>query len=137
MDAIYFNNTPAINYGVVFLEDTYKELRKPAKVKEGLTNNWPDQNGTERDVATRVLETRTLTVPIMVEGTSEADFNLKHQAFVDWIVTAGYFDLKVQRTNRIYRLIYSDVSDYKDYYDHCTFNLILFDDYPHLKTPYA
>lgn len=137
MDAVYFNNTLASVYGATFLEDSYKELRKPAKVKEGLTNNWAEQNGTERDLTTRVLETRTLTLPMMIEGDSEADFNTKHQAFIDWIVTVGYFDLKVQRTNRIYKLVYSDVSDYKDYYDHCTFNLILFDDYPHLKTPYA
>jgi len=137
MDAVYFNNTLASVYGATLLDGAYQELRKPAKVKEGLTNNWPEENGTERDLTTRVFETRTLTIPIMIEGTSEADFNQKHQDFIDWIVTAGYFDLKVQRTNRIYKLVYSDVSEYKDYYDHCTFNLILLDDYPHLKTPFA
>lgn len=136
MDAIYFNNNLASVYGLTFLEDTYQELRKPAKVKEGLTNNWADEHGTERDLQSRVFETRTLTLPVLIDGSNELDFSQKHQAFIDFIVNAGYFFLKVQRTNRIYKLVYADVTNYKDYYDHCTFDLILFDDYPQLTTPY-
>ncbi|WP_147284250.1 hypothetical protein [Sphingobacterium spiritivorum] len=134
----YFSITrPPVYTGLLFLEDSYKELRKPAKVKDAIVNNWQDQHGTERDLQSRKFETRTLTIPVMIEGNNETDFSIKHQTFFDFIVYAGYFDLKVQRTGRIYKLVYSDVSDYKDYYDHCTFNLILFDDYPQLKTPYA
>lgn len=137
MDGFYFDNTPASDYRLTFLDGCYKELRKPAKPKGTLINNWPDEHGTERDLSTRYLETRTLTLPVMIEGVSEVDFSLKHQAFNDWILAAGYFDLKVERLNRIYTLIYDDISDYRDFYTFCTFNLILLDDYPHIITPIA
>lgn len=132
MDEFYFNTDPATKYRCTFIEGSYEELRKPAKAKDNESKVWPDQHGTERSLATRFLESRVLNIPVMIEGDTERDFMLNHQAFQDWIQNAGYFELKVTRLNRVFKLLYSDVSNYKDFYDHCTFTLILLDDFPQL-----
>lgn len=132
MDNFDFNITPATTFGVTFLDGTYAELLKPAKPKDGVVNDWLDQSGAERDLVDRVLASRTLTLPVMLEGASEADFILKLDAFAEWLKNAGYFLLKCYRLNRKYTLCFTDITDFKGYADHCTFNLVLIDDYPHL-----
>lgn len=133
MDTFDFNTTPSTFYGVTFLEGVYAELQKPAKAKDGIVVDWIDQNGKQRDLTARTLETRTLVLPVLLEGNNETDFLNKLEAFETWYKNAGYFDFKVYRMNRKYKLCYSEVTEFKGYYDHCTFNLVLFDDYPHLK----
>lgn len=132
MDNFDFNTTPATSFGVTFLDGTYAELFKPAKPKDGLVNDFPDSHGAERDLQNRVLASRTLTLPVLLEGTSEDDFVAKLDAFNLWLKDAGYFLLKCYRYNRQFTLCLSDITDFKGYATDCTFNLILIDDYPHI-----
>lgn len=126
-----------VQYGLTFLDGTYTELLKPAKPKERFSNNWRERHGTERDVTNPKLESRTLTLPVMIEGSSENDFLSKHQSFTEWIQAAGYFNLKSYRLNRAYSLLYADATDYIGYATHCTFKLVLTDDFPHIITAIA
>ena len=124
-----------VQYGLTFLKGTYGELLKPAKPKERFANDWREHHGTERDVTNPKLQSRTLTLPAMIEGNSETQFLTRLKNFTDWIQGAGYFNFKCYRHNRAYNLLYVDITDYVAYEMHCTFNLVVVDDFPHIITP--
>ena len=132
------NNIDIANMGATFLDTDaikiYDELTKPSVPKDTLINDWPDQNGKERDVSARVYKSRQLTLPVMIEGASRSDYLNKKIAFNN-LLNSGYFNLKCYDINLQYDLIFIDVSSYKYYTTYCTFNLIVEDDYPHLNTP--
>lgn len=130
------NDIATATMGIVFLEGVYDELTKPPVPKDTLVNDWDDEHGTERDVTSRVYKSRSLQLPVMIEGSSRADFLSKKQALVALLLT-GYFNLKCYAINRQFNLIYVDASDFKDYDTYCTMKLIVEDDYPHLNTPIA
>lgn len=130
------NNVDSETVGIIFLEGVYDELTKPPVPKDTLVNDWTDQHGKERDVANRVYKSRSLQLPIMIEGNSRADFLIKKQAFVALLIS-GYFNLKCYDINRQFNLIYIDANDFKDYGSYCTMNLQVEDDYPQLNTPIA
>ncbi len=119
-------------YSVVFDEQVYKELGKPAGFKEGVLNDWPGEHGTERLLSSRMLKSRQLVLPVSVVGDGLRDIILKQQDFMDWLRNLGYFDLKVYAVNRIYRLLYSDTADYTINDGFSSLKLICFDDEPHL-----
>lgn len=130
------NDIDTATMGIVFLEGVYDELTKPPVPKDTLVNDWDDEHGTERDVTSRVYKSRSLQLPVMIEGSSRADFLSKKQAFVALLLT-GYFNLKCYAINRQFNLIYMDASDFKDYSTYGTMNIIVEDDYPQLNTPIA
>ena len=121
-------------WGATFLAGVYDELTKPPMVKDTLANDWADQHGKERDVAARKFKSRQLSLPIMMMGSTAADFLAKKQAFTAMLL-AGYFNLKCYDINRQFNLIYIDANSFKDYSTFCVYNLIVEDDFPHLNTP--
>ncbi|MES2651264.1 MAG: hypothetical protein V4663_05960 [Bacteroidota bacterium] len=104
-------------------------------MKDGLINDWIDQHGTQRDLEERFLQSRRLEVPIILVGDDEQDYDEKYTTFFTLMENTGYFDLKVEWQNRIYKLLYDGVTDFQDFDDHCTCKLILIDDFPQIKTP--
>lgn len=128
------NNTDTTTIGLSFQDAVYAELLKPAKAKDTLFNNWPDEHGTERDLESRVYESRTLSLPAILQGSSVADFTAKLAAF-NALMLDDYFNLKAYSINRQFTLCYSEVTNFVSYDTFCTFNLIVFDDYPQQVLP--
>jgi len=128
------NDIDAAAYGLTFKKGTYAALRKPAKRKAGVENNWPDQHGTERENAPIFYDTRSITIPVLLEGTNELDAALKFQALKENVFDPGYFNFKAHALNRQFTFIYDDITDFQEFGSCLTFNLIVLDDFPHLKT---
>lgn len=122
-------------FGLTFLRGTYKALQKFPEPKPGVENDWEDENGTDRDLTDRQFKTRSLSIPVLLEGDDENDFEDKLQTFREYITTCGYFNLKVLEKNRQYTLLYANISEYNEYSDHAAFTLELLDDYPHTISP--
>ena len=124
-----------LNFGITFLEGFYQELLKLPKVKEGLTQNWPDQHGTERDLVSRKFESRVLNLPVLLEGANTADFLIKLHAFQSFCLLGNYFDLDVPELNRRFKLCYSDCTNYSYGETNAMFTLVVIDDFPNTITP--
>ncbi len=137
-----FNGTDAFTaYGIVFNDGTYGELLKNAKRKEGYSRNWPDENGTDRDLSAIYFESRILNLPITILAASEADLYTKYFNLRNFLYTSGYFNFDVIDMNRRFRLLYQDmtsfdkVTTYKNNNDIISeFTLQLIDDYPTSNT---
>lgn len=119
-------------FGLTFLKGTYKALQKLPKRKPGIEIEWADEHGSERDVEVIYYHSRSLTLPVLIESTAANSFEDNLQLFREFITTVGYFNLKAVEKNRQYTLLYDDVSDYEEFEDHATFNLLLIDDFPHI-----
>lgn len=128
------NNTNTEAMGVSFSDPVYAELLKPAKAKDTLFNDWPDEHGTERDLESRVYETRVLNLPVILQGNSVADFTTKLKNF-NALMLLGYFNLKAYSINRQFTLCYSEATNFNSYDTFCTFTLVVFDDYPNQNLP--
>ena len=135
-DNFLLNNTNASAMGIFFEDGTNKELLKMAKLKPGITQDWMDEHGTERDDTNLFYESRVLNLPVMLIGANETDLLTKFQAFKDFLMN-GYFMLKCQKLNRQYKLLYSDMTNVDWQPEFVTFTLTLIDDFPQLIIPYA
>lgn len=100
------------SFGLVFEKGTYDELLKLPKVKDGYTKNWPDENGTERDLTARYFESIPVNLPVVILGTSQADIITKYNALANFLMTSGYFNFDVKRLNRRFILLYQDMTQF-------------------------
>jgi hypothetical protein len=136
----YINGSDAyVLYGIVFTEGTIAELLRLPKRKDGYTRNWPDENGTERDLSVSVYESRTLTLPMLVIGRDRGEFNTR-LALLESLLTAGpEIQLDCTDINRRFRLVYREMNPITDLEYHSSgrcfaaFSLVLLDDYPAQK----
>ncbi|PSL06537.1 hypothetical protein [Cecembia rubra] len=122
-------------YGVLFLEGTLKELIRLPRRKEGYARNWPDENGTERDLSVNAFESRELTLPLLLIGSSRTDFNNK-MAALENILTDDEIILDSIDLNRRFKLLYRQMNEITDLQYHpsgdcfAVFSLEMYDDYP-------
>jgi hypothetical protein len=124
-------NDITATYGIFFLEGVYNELLKVPKAKDGLTNNWADQHGTERDLTARYFESRTLNLPCVLQGATKEEFITRLNAFQQFCLTAGYIDLDAEFLNRRFNLCYQEVSNFQEIDGYAaSFTLVLIDDFP-------
>ncbi|WP_017258394.1 hypothetical protein [Pedobacter arcticus] len=128
------NDIPTETLGITILEGVYSELLKLPKPKDTLVNNWKDEHGTERDLAARVYESAVINIPVLLIGSTVADFVAKRTAF-NAMMLNGRFNLKCLDINRQFDLVYTDTTNFKgdDYY--ASFTLVCADDFPQLNTP--
>ena len=139
MNQYTINGSDAFDtYGLVFMEGTFEELMTLAERKPGVENNWPDEDGTERDLDSIQYQSRELSINCLMIGDDKADFIAKYNAFKAFIIAAGYFDFINLKFSKRWKLLYDSMEDYKQLDDHtATFSLNLIDDFPHEEFPVA
>jgi len=118
-------------WGLTFQDGSVEELLKFPQRKQGYSYNWPDENGTERDVTNPFYESRELSFNILLIGTNKTDFLTKLEAFKQYIAVAGYFFLDCLAITKRYRLLYNNMSGFKQLgMTGARFTLHLVDDFP-------
>lgn len=97
-------------YGIEFLPGTYNQLLQAPKRKPTLVQEWANENGTERYLGAPKYETIVYNLPIMVYAKSETQFWSRYNAFVNFLLTSGLFNLDAVQMNRRFRVSYSDIT---------------------------
>lgn len=113
---VLINNVPIKRYGAVACRGFYEALLTPPSVKPYITNSSRLENGT-RVVATEAMakvESRQLSLSFFIEGEDTDDYLAKYARFMQ-AISAGEIELKVERLNRVYKLVYTSSSQYGDY----------------------
>lgn len=125
-----------LTYGIVFTEGTIRELIQLPRRKPGYTKNWPDENGTERDLSVSVFESRQLNLPMILIGTSRSDFQSKLLALEAVLTSGAEVILDGTDVGRRFRLVYQEMQSITDLEFHSSgrcfaaFTLSFIDDYP-------
>jgi hypothetical protein len=118
-------------WGMAFQKGTIDELLKFPERKEGYSYSWPDEDGTERDVAGAVFNSRELSISAVMVGDNAADFIAKLDAFRAYIIDAEYFFLDCIALNKRFKLLYKSMDNYRRIDDQSAqFTLTLIDDFP-------
>lgn len=125
---------------LLMLQGTYKELLKSPELRDGLTHEWADQDGTERDVVpgTANYKSKSLSIPCIIVGDTSTAAWLNYSQFMNYIRTCGYFIMEVPPLNMQFKLLYKNMPSMEDpnpYYNQAgqtvlQFTLSLIDDYP-------
>jgi len=96
-------------YGLMAQKGFYAELLKMPTRKAGYTRNWPDQNGTERDLNYIEYENRSLELKFGLYAQSEQEFYSKYKALKTFFLTTLEFNLKALQMNRLFKLRYKSM----------------------------
>ncbi len=75
-------------------KDFYAQLLKAPIGKEGLTKNWPDQNGTQRSFHNIEYEDRQLDLPFVMYATSKAQLLEQYNALSAFVFANEYMSFK-------------------------------------------
>ena len=104
-------------FGITLIRGWREILLTPAPVKSYVTNDSRLEHG-QSVVATSKYtkkDKRDVSISFFLEGNSEEDYLQKYEAFLNKIVYSGEFCMKVPRLKRVYKLVYSQCSQFGDY----------------------
>lgn len=104
-------------YGITLVRGWREALLTPASVKSYVTNDSRLEHG-ETIIASpkyAKFEKRDVSISFFLEGSSEDDYLSKYEAFLNKIAYSGQFCLKVPRLKRVFKLVYSQCSQFGDY----------------------
>lgn len=90
-------------YGVIISGGSASFLGMP-KRKEGLAYEWPDENGTQRDLATAVFEEKQVLLSCALKAADIDDFWAKRLAFQQQLNRPGWQLWRVMDNNRDYKV---------------------------------
>lgn len=119
-------------YGVSFMKGSYVELLKPASTKGYVKNESRLANGVQyvaKPTYAYVAE-KKLTVTIYLEASTVSQYVTRLEGFLDKI-SQGLFLLKIPSRFRVFKLVYSDIKNIKEYSNQfATFTLELIEPNP-------
>lgn len=108
------NNTPLSTLGVMMLKGSYEALLMPADVKEYISNDDPNKDGTdysvEWDYEPKQKE-RTVTLLFAIEGRDAANFIQGKNLFIQFI-QQGLINLYVPDLERSFFLLYETCTSF-------------------------
>lgn len=108
-DLLINNKDAQSNWGIHMGKDFLDTLLAPLEVKEYVTNEVRDEDGTRIMMPNGApfFKQRSLVLSFVCIGTSEADFKAKKEAFLR-VIYGGQITLKIPPvSNDVYRLIYN------------------------------
>jgi hypothetical protein len=98
-------------FGVVFAEKAYAQLLKLPQSRDEYVQVFADQNGSQRPDPI-FFQTLTHTLPFVIIGTDYNEILNKYEAFRNELLSITYHLLEVPRLGKLYRLRYSNMSDF-------------------------
>lgn len=104
-------------FGVTLIKGWREALLTPTSVKSYVTNDSRLEHG-ESIIATAKYTKkakRDVSISFFLEGSSEEDYLAKYETFLDTIAYSGQFCLKVPCLKRVFKLVYSQCSQFGDY----------------------
>ena len=89
----------------------------PAPVKGYVTNDSRLEHGQSVIAAPKYAkkDKRDVSISFFLEGNSEEDYLHKYEAFLNKIAYSGEFCLKVPRLKMVFKLVYTQCSQFGDY----------------------
>lgn len=95
---------------------TYEQLLKPAPMKEYIINNSRAEHGVRvvADRANYKTDSRSFSISLYIEGKTKDEYISNVEGFMNEI-SSGLFSFKVPQLNKVYKLVYTDCSNYGDY----------------------
>ena len=104
-------------YGITLIRGWREALLTPPAVKEYITNESRLQDGVSVIAKPEYAKKakREISLSFYLEGQDETDYLQKYEAFLNKIAYKGEFYLKVPCLGRVFKLVYSQCSQYGDY----------------------
>lgn len=104
-------------FGITLVRGWREALLTPAPIKSYVTNNSRLEHG-QSVIATAKYarkDKRDVSISFFLEGNSQEDYLKKYESFLDKIAYSGQFCLKVPCLRRVFKLVYSQCSQFGDY----------------------
>lgn len=104
-------------FGITLVRGWREALLTPAPVKGYVTNDSRLEHGQSVIAAPKYAkkDKRDVSISFFLEGNSEEDYLQKYEAFLNKIAYSGEFCLKVPRLKRVFKLVYTQCSQFGDY----------------------
>lgn len=104
-------------FGITLIRGWREALLTPAPVKEFVTNDSRLENGVSVIATPKYTKRnmREVSLSMFLEGSSEDDYLDKYEKFLGKVAYSGQFCLKVPCMKRVFKLVYSQCSNYGDY----------------------
>jgi hypothetical protein len=100
-------------YGAFLLPGSYNGLLQPSKRKASLSNNWPEENGLEIDLATAKYEAKEVDLSFILSASNETEWWTRYNAFFTLLKASGERSLYVTELNQTFLVYYIEVSNYE------------------------
>ena len=103
-------------YGISFLKGSWLELLKKSQSKGYVENDSRLEHGVKVVAKPEYAKyaKKTLSLTILLEAANASDFSRNLEEFTDK-VSRGMFELKVPTIDRVFRLVYTDISIKQQY----------------------
>lgn len=104
-------------FGITLIRGWREALLTPTPIKSYVTNDSRLEHG-QSVVATSKYakkDKRDVSISFFLEGNTEEDYLQKYEDFLNKIAYSGEFCMKVPRLKRVYKLVYSQCSQFGDY----------------------
>ena len=104
-------------FGITLVRGWREALLTPAPVKGYVINDSRLEHGQSVIAAPKFAkkDKREVSISFFLEGNSEEDYLQKYEAFLNKIAYSGEFCLKVPRLKRVFKLVYTQCSQFGDY----------------------
>lgn len=135
---LFFNGVDAwTRYGIILASNGLSVLMTPPALKEWITNEVRDENGTRyvKSAAPKLAE-RSLVLPIQLCAKTEAEFAQKYALFCNEILAGGVINIATQwEPNKVYKCVYQSCSQFTQFLQQiATFGLQLVEPNPADRT---
>ena len=100
-------------YGAFLLQGSYDGLMRPPKRKASLSNNWPEQNGLEIDLAAPKYESKEADLSFILSASGEAEWWTRYDAFFTLLKLPGERSLFVKELDKTFLVYYIEVASYE------------------------
>lgn len=104
-------------FGVTLIRGWREALLTPAAVKSFVTNDSRLEHG-QSVIATSEyakMDKRDVSISFFLEGFSQDDYLNKYESFLQKIAYSGQISFKVPCLKRVFKLVYSQCSQFGDY----------------------
>lgn len=104
-------------FGITLIRGWREALLTPPPIKSFVTNSSRLEDG-ERIIAhpkNVKKDKRDVSLSFFLEGSSQEDYLIKYGSFLDKIAYSGQFCLKVPVLHTVFKLVYSQCSQFGDY----------------------
>lgn len=104
-------------FGITLVKGWREALLTPAPVKDYVTNDSRLEHG-QSVIATPKYakkDKRDVSISFFLEGKTEEEYLQRYEDFLNKIAYSGEFCLKIPRLKRIFKLVYSQCSQFGDY----------------------
>lgn len=104
-------------FGITLVKGWREALLTPAPVKDYVINDSRLEHG-QSVIATQKYakkDKRDISITFFLEGKTEEEYLQRYEDFLNKIAYSGEFCLKVPQLKRIFKLVYSQCSQFGDY----------------------